>query len=106
MTSINSNTGDNIFIEDIKSLLSQARSKTVTQVNTIMLNTYYEIGKRLLNRNKKERKLQSTEIIYWERFLQKKSRANTAILPELSKYEITDFAISLLDPLYSFNAYR
>ncbi len=53
MTSINSNTGDNIFIEDIKSLLSQARSKTVTQVNTIMLNTYYEIGKRIVEQEQK-----------------------------------------------------
>lgn len=73
MTSINSNTGDNIFIEDIKSLLSQARSKTVTQVNTIMLNTYYEIGKRIVEQEQKGKEVAK----YGDYLLEKLSKSLT-----------------------------
>ena len=36
------------FIEDIKSLLAHARSGIAKQINTTMVNTYYEIGKRIV----------------------------------------------------------
>lgn len=36
------------FIEDIKSLLAYARSGIAKQINTTMVNTYYEIGKRIV----------------------------------------------------------
>lgn len=53
MISNNLNTDDRKFIEEIKSVLSEARSKTVLQVNAIMLNTYYEIGERIVEQEQK-----------------------------------------------------
>ena len=39
---------ENQLIDDIKKLLTQARSKVVSQVNSIMTQTYFEIGKRIV----------------------------------------------------------
>jgi predicted nuclease of restriction endonuclease-like (RecB) superfamily len=36
------------FIEDIKQTLRQARSQVVHQVNSLMVQTYYEIGKKIV----------------------------------------------------------
>lgn len=41
---------DKDFIEDIKSLLHNARLNVTHQVNSIMLNTYFEIGKRIVEK--------------------------------------------------------
>lgn len=41
---------DKDFIEDIKSLLHNARQNITHQVNSIMLNTYFEIGKRIVEK--------------------------------------------------------
>lgn len=41
------------FIEDIKSVLRQARSQVLHQVNSIMLNTYFHIGKKIVEQEQK-----------------------------------------------------
>ncbi len=45
---MNKITKNDNFINEIKYLLTQARSKVVTQVNSIMTQTYFEIGKRIV----------------------------------------------------------
>ena len=39
---------DNTFIEEIRQLLRQARQGVLHQVNTIMVKTYFEIGRRIV----------------------------------------------------------
>lgn len=41
------------FIEEIKSLLQEARWKIVRQVNSTMLMTYFEIGQRIVEQEQK-----------------------------------------------------
>ncbi|MBP3519404.1 MAG: DUF1016 family protein [Parabacteroides sp.] len=45
---IRRNDPEQQFIEDIKSLLGRARSGIAKQINTTMVNTYYEIGRRIV----------------------------------------------------------
>ncbi|MDX2195632.1 MAG: PDDEXK nuclease domain-containing protein [Cytophagales bacterium] len=39
---------EKIFIEDVKHILRQARNQVLYQVNNLMVNTYYEIGKKIV----------------------------------------------------------
>lgn len=41
------------FIREIKSLLEEARKQVVRDVNTTMLNTYFEIGRRIVEQEQK-----------------------------------------------------
>lgn len=41
------------FIKEIKTLLEEARKQVVQQVNTTMLNTYFEIGRRIVEQEQK-----------------------------------------------------
>ena len=41
------------FIQEVKSLLHQARQKTVRQVNQIMVLTYFEIGRKIVEEEQK-----------------------------------------------------
>lgn len=43
------------FIEDIKQTLRQARSQVVHQVNSLMVQTYYEIGKKIVEQEQSGR---------------------------------------------------
>ncbi|WP_081795852.1 DUF1016 N-terminal domain-containing protein [Bacteroides stercorirosoris] len=45
--------GDNGFIGEIKQLLEEARKQVVRQVNTTMLKTYFEIGRRIVEQEQK-----------------------------------------------------
>ena len=45
--------GDNGFIGEIKKLLEEARKQVVRQVNTTMLKTYFEIGRRIVEQEQK-----------------------------------------------------
>ena len=40
--------GESEFISGIRELLIEARKSVVRQVNTTMLTTYYEIGRRIV----------------------------------------------------------
>lgn len=44
---------ENDFIREIKALLSEARKQVVRQINTTMLNTYFEIGRRIVEQEQK-----------------------------------------------------
>ena len=39
---------DKSFIEDIKQTLRQARNQVMHQVNSLMVQTYFEIGKKIV----------------------------------------------------------
>ena len=44
----NSQAIDTVFVSDIKQLLRQAKDGVLRQVNTIMVQTYFLIGKRIV----------------------------------------------------------
>ena len=46
-------TTEGQFIDDIKELLEAARNNVVRQVNTTMLMTYFEIGRRIVEQEQK-----------------------------------------------------
>jgi predicted nuclease of restriction endonuclease-like (RecB) superfamily len=46
-------TKDNLFFHEIKELLHSARRKVVTNVNTTMVLTYFEMGKKIVEEEKK-----------------------------------------------------
>lgn len=52
MNDVNS-SNEQDFINDIKTLLSHARSTIARQINITMLNTYYEMGKRIVEQEQK-----------------------------------------------------
>ena len=67
---------DNDFINDIKTLLQNARQSVYKNVNTIMTKTYFEVGKRIVE----EEQLGSSRAEYGKELLRFKDRHDNSFV--------------------------
>jgi len=84
---------DNTIFEKAIKLLQDAREQVVRTVNRTIVQTYYEIGKMIVEEEQggKQRAAYGTKVIkelsrcaydgVWKRIFPKKCRANASILP-------------------------
>ena len=55
------NDEDNMLVNDLRSIVSKARSKAFATVNYSLVERNWRIGQRMWNRNRTEHHVQNTE---------------------------------------------
>jgi hypothetical protein len=70
----NENTLNPVFVQDIRDMLQQARQKTYAAVNFIMVETYWRIGRRIVE----DEQAGAERAAYGEQLLKELSRALSA----------------------------
>lgn len=51
------------FFEDIKHIIEEGRNKAYSSVNSLQIQTYWHIGKRIIEEEQKGKKEQNMEVI-------------------------------------------